>query len=24
LDKNPGWVTDGGNSDYYAYFPEDY
>jgi hypothetical protein len=24
LDKNPGWVTDGANSDYYSYFPEDY
>jgi hypothetical protein len=24
LDKNPGWVTNGANSDYYSYFPEDY
>jgi hypothetical protein len=24
LDKNPGWITDGANSDYYSYFPEDY
>jgi hypothetical protein len=23
LDKNPGWVTDGANSDYF-YFSEDY
>jgi hypothetical protein len=24
LDKNSGWVTDGANSDYYSYFPEEY
>jgi hypothetical protein len=24
LDKNPRWVTDGANSDYCSYFPEDY
>jgi hypothetical protein len=24
LDKNPGWVIDGANNDYYSYFPEDY
>jgi hypothetical protein len=22
--KNPEWITDGANSDYYSYFPEDY
>jgi hypothetical protein len=22
--KKSGWVTDGANSDYYSYFPEDY
>jgi hypothetical protein len=24
LDKNSGWVTDGANSNYYCYFPEEY